>query len=978
MFLFRRAAWVVLLFTSNVCAQQISKVEQAYIERVMREHYKPSEPGAVILIAKNGKPVFRKAYGMANVQLELANSPEFVFCIGSMSKQFTAVSMLQLVQQGKLSLDDEIKKHLPWYNAHDRTITVRHLLSHTSGITSYTAKSDFGEKSVVDHSKREIAEYFMNDPLLFEPGSEWSYSNSGYAIANLIIEEVSGLSFEDYLQQHIFDPLGMSKTSVGDHQKLIPHAVSGYWKSDGEYKNAAYLNWKWAYGGGQLLSCVDDLLKWDESLYTDTLVDRELLAMAWNSGIIPNDRMTQYGFGWKVGEFEGVKIVQHGGAINGFRSFGVRLPSSHHYVVILSNTSKDPSIALEIALKLAGKPLAEPPLKDTKASDLVDFVGHYRMHRLGSRIAKQYGDEKVFRHITIEGDTLVAQVGDRRKRILNRVDADLFFIKAPRTFVRFHRKDEKVTSITAYAQPNFAPISPEQRVDFDLIIRGGMLIDGTGAPRKLTSIAVDNGKISQVGVNDEATAIIDMDATGMIVAPGFIDAHNHTEIAIAEPENRLNEAFVRQGVSTIVGGADGSLSPKQIRELVEAYEENGVGTNVAFYVGHNAIRSEIVRKNPRVAPTANELREMKALVEEGMKLGAVGLSTGLMYPPGMYSDTDEVVALAKVAAEHGGIYDSHVRDPVHELIESDREVIEIARRAAISSKIGHLKAVGLENAGRIRDVIDLVNQASEEGLTVVSDQYPYDGAATAPLRELIVVPPAIRNQEGFELKKALANKKLRNQIRRASEHGSHSVNGGFSWIKATGYSSKRIVHCSEFPELVGKYPSELAAEEGMKPFEKIVQLLIDAEKPILITLGAIQETDVRELLVQSWNMIASDGAFVDPESRQALGHPRSTGTFPRVLGHYVRELELLSLEEAIRKMTSLPADFLRLPKRGRIRKGMAADVVVFDPDKIQATSTWTNPNSMAIGVRDLLVNGEFVLRDSRLTNTASGRYLESD
>ena len=190
---------------------------------------------------------------MADLQLEVANSPEDVFRIGSMSKQFTAVSMLQLVQQGKLSLDDDIKKHLSWYDTHGRTITVRNLLSHTSGITSYTEKSDFGKKFIVDHSKREIAEYFMNDALLFEPGSDWSYSNSGYAIANLIIEEVSGMSFDDYLQQQIFDRLGMSKTYVGNHANVIPHAVSGYSKTkDGEFKNAAYLSWTWPYGGGQL------------------------------------------------------------------------------------------------------------------------------------------------------------------------------------------------------------------------------------------------------------------------------------------------------------------------------------------------------------------------------------------------------------------------------------------------------------------------------------------------------------------------------------------------------------------------------------------------------------------------------------------------------------------------------------------------------------------------------------------------------
>jgi N-acyl-D-amino-acid deacylase len=366
---------------------------------------------------------------------------------------------------------------------------------------------------------------------------------------------------------------------------------------------------------------------------------------------------------------------------------------------------------------------------------------------------------------------------------------------------------------------------------------------------------------------------------------------------------------------------------------------------------------------------------MKSLVDEGMKLGAVGLSTGLMYPPGIFSDTDEIIALARVVAKYNGIYDSHVRNPVHELLESDREVIEIARRSAIGGKIGHLKAVGLQNAGLIHEVIELVNQARADGLNIVSDQYPYDGAQTARLKDIIVIPP-ILNQNGFVLKEALADKDLRSQLRYASENGIEAVNDGFAWLNATGYTSMRIVQCSEFPELVGKYLSELAEEENVEPFDKVAQLLIDAEKPILMTLGAIKESDVQELMVQPWNMIASDGLYVDPETRETLGHPRSTGTFPRVLGHYVRELELLSLEEAIRKMTSLPADFLKLSDRGRIQKGNAADVVIFDPKSIRDTSTWTKPNSMAIGVRDVLVNGKLVLKDGQLTETASGQFLK--
>lgn len=971
----RYALFIVLLVNSTAYAQSISKDETEFIDRLMVDQYKPVDPGAVILVAKHGKPVFRKAYGMADLQLGVENSPEYVFRIGSMSKQFTAVCMLQLVQQGKLSLDDDIKEHLPWYNTHDKKITIRNLLTHTSGITSYTAKSDFGKRAITDTSKRELAEYFMDDSLLFEPGSDWSYSNSGYAVANLIIEEVSGLSFGDYLQKNVFDPLEMSKTYIGRNELIIPQAVSGYSPGeDGGFKNAAYLNWAWPYGGGQILSCVDDLLKWDEALYSATILDRKVLELAWQSGVIPEDRETNYGLGWGLREHEGIKIVQHGGGINGFRSFGVRIPSSHLYTVILSNnTGESPSIAKDIALKLAGKPLTKPSFVDAQETELEVFVGHYKMHRLGSRIAKQFFEEDVYRHVTMSDGVLFAQSPRGPKQVLNKVNRDCFFIKESKTFVRFERdENQNVTSLATFHQPKSGVLTKEPKTDFEIIIKGGTLIDGTGAPAKIVSIAIDDGKISKVGLPDSATAITSIDATGMVVSPGFIDAHNHSEMAIAQPERRFNEAFLRQGVTTIVGGPDGSLDPEKIRELIEAYEKNGIGTNVAFYIGHNAIRKAVVRKDPRGAPSVDELEEMKSLVDEGMALGAVGLSTGLMYPPGMFSKTDEVVALAKIVTKYNGIYDSHVRNPVHELVKSDEEVIEISRRAGIGGKIGHLKAVGLQNAGLINQVIALVNQARADGVPIVSDQYPYDGAATARLRDIIVVPSSL-DQKDFVLREALADTNIRTQLRQASENG---VDGGFAWLKATGYTSMRIVQCSDFPELVGKYLSELAEEESVEPFDKVAQLLVDAEKTILITLGAIKESDVQELLVQPWNMIASDGKYVDPETRETLGHPRSTGTFPRVLGHYVRELRLLSMEEAIRKMTSLPADFLKLSDRGQIQPGFAADVVIFDPKTICDTSTWTKPNSMAVGVRDVMVNGKFVLRNAKLTETASGRFVK--
>ena len=516
-----------------------------------------------------------------------------------------------------------------------------------------------------------------------------------------------------------------------------------------------------------------------------------------------------------------------------------------------------------------------------------------------------------------------------------------------------------------------------------LAIVGGVIVDGTGAPARTGTVVVSGGTI--VAADGEAVSAPDtIDASGLVVAPGFIDVHNHTPPAIALGENRLNEGFVRQGVTTVFGGPDGALTPDNIRRLSEIYAGQGIGTNVAFYVGHNGIRNQVMGGDQQRAPTAAELDRMRALVREGMELGAFGLSTGLMYEPGMFSTTDEVVALAEEAAAFGGVYDSHVRNPVHDFVGSDREVVRIAAEAGMAGKIGHLKAVGLHNEGVIADIVELVEDARARGVEIVSDQYPYDGAATASLTG-IIVPPAGdgmeavramgrqgRTEEGMtELRAALADPETRAALREASENG---VNGGFAWLKATGYASMRITSSADYPDLVGSYLSEIAERRGVEPFDAVADLIIGASRPVSLTLGAIKEHDVRRLMVQPWNMIASDGGFADGSDASA-GHPRSAGTFARLLGHYVRDEGVLSLEEAVRKITSLPADFHGMADRGRLAPGQRADIAVFDPATIIDRSDWDHPQRFSEGVIHVLVGGVPVLRDGEMTGEAPGEVV---
>ncbi|MGH9322417.1 MAG: N-acyl-D-amino-acid deacylase family protein [Vicinamibacteria bacterium] len=511
--------------------------------------------------------------------------------------------------------------------------------------------------------------------------------------------------------------------------------------------------------------------------------------------------------------------------------------------------------------------------------------------------------------------------------------------------------------------------APEQ---FDVVLTGGTVVDGNGGPGFVADVGIRDGKIARIGDLKGGSAAERVDVSGLVVAPGFIDVHSHTAEAIAENDKRWNEGILRMGVTTIVGGPDGGFEPARIRELLAAYEKQGIGTNVAFYVGHNGIRSAVMKDSQRRPPSAEELSAMKSLVREGMELGAVGLSTGLMYEPGLFSETEELVELAREVKPFGGLFESHVRNPGHDLLGSDREVIDVARRAGIPGRIAHEKAVGLENKGLIAEVVKLVEAARAEGLDITTDQYPYDGAATARLEEIIVVPEEMASEGELDLRAALRDPVKRRVLRKTSEQG---IDGGFAWLKATGYSHMRITSAPGAPELVGRYLSELAEERKQTGFDLVSELIIESEGPIGITLGAIAEEDVQALLVQSWNMIASDGGY--PGGDPGEGHPRSAGTFPRVLGHYVRELEVLGLEDAVRKMTSLPASNIGLRDRGRLAEGAAADLVVFDPETILDRSTWEEPHRYSEGIRHALVNGVFAIRNEALTGATSGRHLRA-
>ena len=510
----------------------------------------------------------------------------------------------------------------------------------------------------------------------------------------------------------------------------------------------------------------------------------------------------------------------------------------------------------------------------------------------------------------------------------------------------------------------------------DVVFLNGTLVDGSGEPRRSADVGIRNGCIAQIGDLSGATSTTTIDIEGLVIAPGFIDVHSHAEEGLLDPALRTNEGFVTQGVTTSVFGNDGAHSLETLHSGMKVFAEQGVGTNYAFYVGHNGIRSEVLGNDDR-EPTEEELGRMGDIVTQAMEEGMLGLSTGLMYLPGNFATTQEVVELAKRVAPYEGLYDSHIRDPANNLLESLAEALEIAELSGAVPHPAHVKAVGMNNFGAAPEIVRLMEDALAAGADVTVDQYPYDGAAAANLVNILVAPQDLAigsSQDSIEVRaqewqRLLSDPEIRRRIQAQTEHPPIGV---YSWVQTVGYASFRLVVTGR-SDYLNRMLVDVAAQEGVEPFDVIADLILEEGSLPKITLGAIQEDDVRFLMRQPWVMVASDGSITGFEGGQ--GHPRHRGTFPRVLGRYVREWGVLELEDAVRKMTSLPADYLRMEDRGRIREGNVADITVFNPETIVDRSTWADPSLLSEGVVHVLINGGFALRDSEMTGETHGVFL---
>ena len=513
-----------------------------------------------------------------------------------------------------------------------------------------------------------------------------------------------------------------------------------------------------------------------------------------------------------------------------------------------------------------------------------------------------------------------------------------------------------VAGCSAQAEPDPGP--------FDLVIRGAEILDGTGGEAFRADLGVTGDRIVRIAREGIAPGAgeREIEATGLVLAPGFIDLHAHLDPLLRLPHS---ESHVRQGVTTALGGPDGG-GPLPLGPYLDSAEVLGVGMNVAFLAGHNSIRREVIGLDDR-APTAAELEAMKAHVVEAMDDGAFGLSTGLRYIPGAFSDIDEVVALSEVAAARGGIYTSHLRDEGRGLMEGVGEALEIGRRAGIPVVLTHHKVVGYPMWGSSERTLAMVDSARAAGTDVILDQYPYTATYTGIT---ILIPEWAMGGGDAGLLARMEDPVLADSILAGIRDNLINDRGGNDLDRV------QLARVTWDPSLEGGSLGDWADREGRpRTMETGAELVVEAVRRggVSAIYHALHEDDVERIMAHPMTAIASDGRLVEPGDGHP--HPRWYGTFPRVLGEYVRERGVLSLPEAIRKMTSFPADRLGLTDRGRIVEGAYADLVVFDPVTVIDRATFVEPHQYPEGILWVVVNGVVTVEDGDFRDVRAGRIL---
>jgi N-acyl-D-amino-acid deacylase len=513
--------------------------------------------------------------------------------------------------------------------------------------------------------------------------------------------------------------------------------------------------------------------------------------------------------------------------------------------------------------------------------------------------------------------------------------------------------------------------------DYDLLIRGGRVVDGTGNPSYFADLAIRNGRIAAIGSHLPSRAVRTIDAAGLTVGPGFIDIHNHSDYSLIEDGNA--QSMIRQGVTSMILGEGGSAAPSQRWRDFDAYFsqllKQGISTNIGTYVGSSEIWTW-VRGERAGPPTPDELDRMRALVVDAMEQGALGVASSLSGPPGSWIDTDTLVAMCQAAAPYGGIYSTHMRTEGRGVFEAVAEAISIGRRAQVPVDIIHLKIAEHSMWGQMPELIATIETARARGQDVQANVYPYRAGQN---NLASIIPPWAHEGGAQAMIGRLKDPALRPRLEDEILHGIAGTNWYDHYTATGGWDGMLLVSFSNpaYKKFEGKRMNEVIQAIGKPGLDVLFDLLENNNGSVPTVYFHHSEDDMRYALRQPWVSIGSDGTAVTSEGPLAAGnpHPRYFGTFPRVLGRYVRDEKILTLEEAVRKMTSANAAKVHQYDRGLLRPGMAADVAIFNAATIIDNATYEKPHQYATGVEYVIVNGKVVLDRGRHTGARPGTIL---
>lgn len=781
-----------------------------------------------VLIGENGKVIYKKALGIADTTSRRLTTSS-AFNLASVSKQFFAMMIMMLKEQGKLDYDQPVQKYLTLFPYAD--ITIRHLLTHTSGLPEYfpLAERHMTLVDTLDNDKMFAMLVKYKPAAVFKPGDRYEYCNTNYILLASVISKLSGMSCADFFDQRIVKPLQLKNTYIynltmrsypasrvfGFHYEKNKPVIDDLQQLDG------------IVGDGNVYSSVEDLYIWDQALYTSKLVKSETFKEAISPFKLNNDSLTNYGFGWSVrkpGE------ATHSGSWVAFTSFLHRYYEKKQTYITLENS------------------------------------GNSWVHSIVRNILE-----------------------DRPYHL-------------PQT----------------------------------MLINNVLLIDGTGSTPVKQNLRIVDDRIQDIGTLEPFNGETVINGEGQVLSPGFIDSHSHLYGSLDEKREAL--AAISQGITTIVAGQDGNSDPVDSIKLQMTKHPPNV--NVATYTGQGSLRDKIMKGDLLREATAAEINVMKEELAAELQKGSLGLSTGLEYEDAFYSTRDEVIALAKTAAEFKGRYISHIRSEDIHIENSIEEIIQIGREANIPVQISHFKVSMRSKWGNAPDLLARLESARAEGVDITADVYPYRMWSSTP--------------------RVLFPKK--------------DFTSGASAV----YAVNNLIDPSEsvitrFPadkSLEGKTLTQIGAinnESADKALLRIISVAEQKKQHATIIGVSMYEQDIINLLKWNHTNLCSDGGDG--------GHPRGYGAFTRMLGFYVREQKIMPLETAVYKMTSLTAEHLGVKQRGILARGYFADMVLFDPDQVRDNATIPDPKAISSGISIVWVNGRIVYRDMKATDAFPGRFL---